>query len=102
MNRKLTYFFIAFAVISVMELFQWELLPNPLQDSSNGYVVESSIASKQDLQANVVSASQNAETSSQQGDAAKSTSASSMLDPVTMLLLGSGLIGLAGLGRKKV
>lgn len=85
-----------------MELFQWELLPNALQEGSDGYAVESSRESKKDVQANVVNASQNAESASQKSDGSKSMPTASFLDPITMLLLGSGLIGLAGLGRKKI
>ena len=80
--KKYVCFFIGFAVIIAVELFYWEDFAGTPQDLSRNFS-NGAIASQTD----------DGETASAQPNAG--------IDPVIILLLGSGLIGLVGLGRKR-
>jgi hypothetical protein len=80
--KKYVCFFIGFAVIIAVELFYWEDFAGTPRDLSRNFS-NGAIASQ----------TTDGETDSEQPKAG--------IDPVILLLLGSGLIGLVGLGRKQ-
>jgi hypothetical protein len=75
-------FLLVLGVLSAIELFHWNDLAAPSQ----------ALSSK--ITTNAIAALD------KRGDDF-SISALSAIDPTTMILLGSGLIGLAGIGRRK-
>ncbi len=95
MMNKIITFLVAILLIFVVDLLHFEAPPSASQET-NGNITTEALADfnlgfgfKPEL---------NSETS---GDTSSMTPGQ-VFDPVTMLLLGSGLIGLAGLGRKKI
>jgi hypothetical protein len=101
-NKRILCFLVAIAAVGVMELFPWEILFNAFQDQTGGFAAETITTMKNDVQAWDVGPGLTPEPSVPNSEGANPKASASFLDPVTMLLLGSGLVGLAGLGRKKV
>ncbi|MFO7714968.1 hypothetical protein [Desulfosarcina sp.] len=101
MKNKMLYFILAFATVAIIELFPLEIAFTALQDQTNGLAGDTLTASKNDVQAWDAGPGINQEVSAQSSEGAGSMATASFLDSVTILLLGTGLIGLAGLGRKK-
>ena len=101
MNRVF-FFLVAIILVLGIELIHWEAFPNASQDLSDNFTTDAVAASN-----NYVLDS-NYELGFDPGSRFKNSGATfskknaSALDPVTMLLFGSGLVGLAGLGRKKI
>jgi hypothetical protein len=100
MNRMYTFLAIILTVF-VFDLFYFEAPPSASQDT-NGSVAA-------DAAANIINGVDSAfwfgfkpALDSQNNGQTSSKAPGQVFDPVTMLLLGSGLIGLAGLGRKKI
>ena len=79
--NKVISFFVVILFVLLLDLFHFEAPPNASQDISGSIVAESLAALNDD----------DAYSNFEPG-----------FKPVTMFLLGSGLIGLAGLGRKKI
>jgi hypothetical protein len=100
-KKRILCFLVAFATIAVMELLPWEIRFNDFQDQTGGFAAETITNLKNDVQAWDVGPGLTPEPSAQNSAGANPKASASFLDPVTMLLLGSGLIGLAGLGRNK-
>jgi hypothetical protein len=97
MNRMYTFLAIILTVF-VFDLFYFEAPPSASQDINGSVAASNSIngvGSAFGFGFEPASDSQNnGETSSM--------APGQVFDPITMILLGSGLIGLVGLGRKKI
>jgi hypothetical protein len=91
-KNRFLHVLIAFALISVTQLLQWEVLP-----VTGGYASVSS-PEKSDALFSDSDGSFRLESFSLASDMKSPT----QMDPVMLLLFGSGLVGLAGLGRNKV
>jgi hypothetical protein len=102
MKHRIIYILTAMAIITGIHLLQWEFLPKPLQDGTDGYAASSHTVLKNDLQAHVFSPGLNAGSSAKNSDAVIARKVVSRLDPTTILLLSCGLIGLAGLRRRRI
>ena len=102
MKHRTIYILAAMAIMAGIHLLQWESLPKPLQDGTDGYAASSYSLLKNDLQAHVVGPGLDAGSSAKNSDAVISKEVLSRLDPTTILLLSCGLIGLAGLRRKQI
>lgn len=101
MNKNFYLFLIAFSAIMVVELSQFTILPNSSEDGNHYHTSNAFVAMKNELQASDFGQSIGLEVAALYSDGANSKSPVSTLDPVTILLLGSALIGLLGLGRRK-
>ena len=101
MKIKVINFLVAFTAISIIGLFQWEILPSALQSEPGGYASGALTMVQNDVQADDVGTKGQIELRGRYGES-PNLETPSALDPVTIILLGSGLIGLAGLGRKKL
>ena len=99
MNKIIT-FLVAILLIFVVDLLHFEAPPSASQDT-NGSVAAEALAEFNDDGVNS-NFSFNPEFNSQNGDDTSSVRPGQFFDPVTMLLFASGLIGLAGLGRRKI
>jgi hypothetical protein len=100
MNRAFS-FLIAFFLILAVGLFHFEAPQTAPSDIDGKITTDAMAASNED---DVNSDSGFGLTPlflSQSSDDTASTQRNTVFDPVTILLLGSGMIGLAGLGRKK-
>jgi hypothetical protein len=102
MKKRILCFLVAITAVAVMELFPWEILFNAFQDQTGGFAAMTITTLNDDVQAWDVGPGLTPEPSAQNSEGEKPKASASFLDPATMLLLGSGLIGHAGLGRKKV
>lgn len=101
MNKTIT-FLVAILLIFVVDLLHFEAPPSASQDI-NGSISTEALAEFKDGAANPnFGFGFKPEFNSQNGGDSSSVTPGQFFDPVTMLLLGSGLIGLAGLGRKKI
>ena len=101
MMNKIFSFLIAIVAIFIFDLFYFEAPPSASQDIS-GSIATDTLASVNDVDviSNFGFGFKQIVNSQNSGDTSSMTRGQ-LFDPVTMLLLGSGLIGLAGLGRKK-
>ena len=102
MKHRITYILAAVAIIAGIHLLQWEFFPKPLQDGTDGYAASSHTVLKNDLQAHGFGPGLNAGSSAKNSDAVIAKEAVSRPDPTTILLLSCGLIGLAGLRRRRM
>jgi hypothetical protein len=91
-KNRFFHVLMAFALISVIQSFQWEVFP-----VTGGYA-SGSFPEKSDASILDSADSSGLESSFQASDVKSAT----QMDPVILLLLGSGLVGLTGLGRYKV
>ena len=99
---KIITFLVAILFIFVVDLLHFEAPPSASQDV-NGSIATEALAEFNDDDVNSnFGFGFNSEFNSQNGDDNSSVKSGQFFDPVTLLLLGSGLIGLAGLGRKKI
>jgi hypothetical protein len=100
--NKIFSFLVAILLVIIFDLFHFEAPPSASQDIKGSIVADSLVASNDDgLDLNFGFGFKPELNSPNNGDASSMTPGR-VFDPVTMLLLGSGLIGLAGLGRKKI
>jgi len=101
MNKIIT-FLVAILLIFVVDLLHFEAPPSDSQDTSGSISTEALAESNDDVVNPNFGFGFNPEFNSQNGDDNSSVKSGQFFDPVILLLLGSGLIGLAGLGRKKI
>ncbi len=101
MNKMCT-FFIAVVLMFVADLLHFEAPPNTFQDTTGINAAEALAEFNNDVATPNSGPGFMPELNSLIGNDTSSASPDRALDPVTILLLGSGLIGLAGLGRKKI
>lgn len=101
MNKIIT-FIVAIFLIFVVDLLHFEAPPSASQDTVGSISTEALAEFNDDGVIENLGFGFKPEFNSQKGDDTSSVSPGQFFDPVTLLLLGSGLIGLAGLGRKKI
>lgn len=102
MNKKAFSFLVAILSVFVFDLFYFDAPPSASQDI-NGGIASLSLAAVDDyVQDSNFGFGFRSELNSPNSNGASSVPPGQAFDPVTMLLLGSGVIGLAGLGRKKI
>jgi hypothetical protein len=99
--NKITFFLITILLIILLDFSFFEAPPSASQSELGSVTAESLVAvNNNGLDSNLgfdIRLGFNPENSSD----SSSMTPGQVFDPVTMFLLGSGLIGLAGLGRKK-
>ena len=101
MNKIIT-FLVAILLIFVVDLLHFEA-PLSVSQNTNGSIASEALAESNDDGVNPnFGFGFNPEFNSQNGDDNSSVKSGQFFDPVILILLGSGLIGLAGLGRKKI
>lgn len=88
-------------LVFAIDLFHWEALPRAARDLAENSTTEAVAASNSAPELDF-EFSLDSDFHFQNSGATPSTTAAPILDPITLLLLGSGLIGLAGLGAKKI
>ena len=93
---------VAIFLVFVVDLLHFEAPPSASQDTSGSISAEALAEFNDGDVIQNLGFGFKPEFNSQKGDDASSVSPGQFFDPVTLLLLGSGLIGLAGLGRKKI
>ena len=101
MNRVFS-FFAAMLLVFTIELFHWEVPPGPSQDLSDNSTANAVAAPNNHILGFNFGFGFDPDFHFINNGATSSKPAAPALDPVTMLLFGSGLVGLAGLGRKKI
>ena len=101
MNR-IFYFLVVILLVFAIDLFHFEAPQSAFQDVNVRVVTEALADFNSDAVIPNLGFGFKPEFNSQKGDDTSSVSPSQYFDPVTLLLLGNGLIGLAGLGRKKI
>ena len=99
--NKIFSFLVAILLIFILDLFHFEAPPSASQDINGSIAADSLDASNDDGVGLNIGFGFKPELNSPKSGDASSMTPGRVFDPVTMLLLGSGLIGLAGLGRKK-
>ncbi len=102
MMNKIITFLIAILLIFVVDLLHFEAPPSASQEISGNITTEALAEFNDDGVDSIFGFGFKPELNSQTSDDTSSKTSGQVFDPVTMLLLGSGLIGLAGLGRKKI
>jgi hypothetical protein len=100
--NKVISFLVAILLVIFLDLFHFEAPPNASQDVNGSIAAESLAAFNDDGAYSNFEFGFKPEFNSQNSSDTSSMTPGQVFDPVTMLLLGSGLIGLAGLGRKKI
>ncbi|MBC2710570.1 MAG: hypothetical protein HGJ94_06105 [Desulfosarcina sp.] len=98
--NKIFIFLVAILLVLVIDLFHWEAPQIASQELTDNFTTNALAASNNSVQG--LNFGFDADLHLQNNGTAVSTTTASVLDPVTMLLFGGGLIGLAGLGRKKI
>ncbi len=101
MNKIIT-FLVAILLIFVVDLLHFEAPPSASQEVSGSIANEALAEFNDDGVNSNLGFGFKPEFNSQNSDDTSSVAPGKFFDPVTLLLLGSGLIGLAGLGRKKI
>ena len=102
MMNKIFTFLVAILLIFVADLLHFEAPPSASRGTNGSIAAEALAEFKDDAVNSNFSVGFKPESNSQIGDDTSSVSPGQVFDPVTMLLFGSGLIGLAGLGRRKI
>ena len=101
--NKIFIFLVAILLVFVaIDLFHFEAPPSASQDVNGSIAAEARAEFNGDAVNSNFGFGFKPEFNSQISDDTSSVSPGQVFDPVTMLLFGSGLIGLAGLGRKKI
>ena len=101
MNKIIT-FLVAILLIFVVDLLQFEAPQSASKDTNGNTATEALAESNDDAVNPNLGFGFNPEFSSQNGGDNSLMTHDQVFDPVTMILLGSALIGLIGLGRKKI
>jgi hypothetical protein len=99
--NKVFSFLIAFLLIFGVGLFHFEAPQTAPSDIDGKITNDAMAASNEDGMNSNFGFGLTPSFLSPNSDDTASTQRDTVFDPVTILLLGSGLIGLAGLGRKK-
>jgi hypothetical protein len=102
MMNKILFFFVAIFLVLAIDLLHFEAPPSASQDINGSIATEALAEFNDDAVRSKFGFGLKPEFNSQNNDDTSSVSPGQVLDPVTMLLFASGLIGLAGLGRKKI
>lgn len=102
MNIKTLSFFVAILSVFVFDLFYFDAPPSASQDTNSGITGVSLVAVGDHVSDSDFGSVIRSKSNSTDSGSASSMPPGQVFDPVTMLLLGSGVIGLAGLGRKKI
>lgn len=100
MNRAYS-FLIVILLILVVELFQWEALPNPSRDLKDNFSTNAVAAPNNDGLDSYFGIGLNPDSRFKNSGVTFSKTNPPDVDPVIILLFGGGLVGLAGLGRMK-
>jgi hypothetical protein len=100
MNRVFS-FLIAFFLIFGVGLFHFEAPQSALSDSDRKITTDAMAASNEDGMNSDSGFGLTPSFPSPNSNDSASTARDTVFDPITIILLGSGMIGLAGLGRKK-
>jgi hypothetical protein len=101
MDKTIT-FLVAIVLILVVDLLHFEAPPSASEKTNGSVGTEAFAEPKDDGVNSNLGFGYMPEFNSQNSDDTSSVTPGQFIDPVTLLLLGSGLIGLAGLGRKKI
>lgn len=100
--NKIIIFLVALVLIFVADVLHFEAPPSASQEA-NGSIATEALAEFNDDGVNSnLGFGFKPECNFQDSDDTSSVTPGQFFDPVTLLLFGSGLIGLAGLGRKKI
>ena len=89
-------------MVLAVDLFHFEAPPSAAQDINGSVATEALAEFNRDAANSNFGFGFKPELNSQDSDDTFSVRPGQVFDPVTMLLFGSGLIGLAGRGRKKL
>ena len=100
MNKTIT-FLVVIVLMFVAGLLHFESPPIASQETNGSIATEALAEFNEDVTLNPGFGFK-PEVRSPNGDDNSSVSSGQFFDPVTLLLLASGLIGLAGLGRRKI
>ena len=100
--NKIFSFLVAILLVFGFDLLYFEAPPSASQNINVSIASDSTAAFNDDGVDFGFGFGFKPELNSQTSGDASSMTPGQVFDPVTMLLLGSGLIGLAGLGRKKI
>ena len=99
--KKIYSIFIAILLVLTIELLDWEALPGSSQDVSDNFTATAVAAPNNQIRELNFGFGFDPYFHFINNHADSSKPTNPVLDPVSILLLGSGLVGLAGLGRKK-
>jgi hypothetical protein len=100
--KKILFFLMVILLVTAIDLFHWEVLPNASRDMTGTLSAEPYSVLDGDFLGSMNDPGFNPAVDIQNSGDDTSMASAPFLDPVTMILLGSGLIGLVGLGRKKI
>lgn len=101
MNKIIT-FILAIFLIFVVNLLHFEAPPSASQDTSGSISTDALAEFNDDVANENFGLGFKPEFNYRNSDDTFAVTPGQAFDPVIMLLFGSGLIGLAGLGRKKI
>ena len=100
--KKLFSFLVAILLVLTIDLFHWEVLTGTSQDLDDNLTATAVAAPNNQIRNFNFGFGFAPDFYYMDNSAASSDPTKPVLDPVSILLFGSGLVGLAGLGRKKI
>ena len=99
--KKILFFLMVILLVTAIDLFHWEVLPNTSQVVTGTLSAQPYSVLDGDVLGLINDPGFNPAVDIQNSGDDTSVASAPFLDPAAMILLGSGLIGLVGLGRKK-